>query len=1138
MEINARNVEILNNSTIVAGIAQESGEPGAQAGDINIDAAENVELFNSDVFSEVNTGAIGNGGDINIQAKSLSLAKEARIESYVVGSLFVSESGRGNAGKIQVNVSDRITIDGDSQISTFTQGFGSAGDITIDARDGDLPVISMDGKFSGILAFTVPETLDISSNFDGGNIAIAAESFSLTNGAQISSRNAGALDAGNIDINVSKDANFEGIGEEFFSGVVASYQMNVNGRGSNVSIKAGNLSIAQGAVVQTFSDVNSDNVSPKLGNAGNIDINVKGTLSLDGVSQVYDLSRFSGLLTTKEQSPSAISISLAPAVIGRTGKITIRAENLSIANGALIENVNAGGGNAGNIEVNVSDAIALEDESKINAGTIESSGDIKMSASELSLTNGSQIANVNTGEGNAGNIEVNVSDAIALAGGSQINAQTFGATNAGNIKLAGRNGLLPIVRIDGAKLIDDAPQPSGIFNTVEPLTSKATGYRQAGEISITAESLFVTDGAGINASTIGDGNANKIDIKVEDVFKIDGVSQAFSFDGLKTNFRSEVVTALNSNSEGNAGEITIDARKLSITNGAQIVSTTLGKGDAGNININVSDRVNLDGASFGKIAGSPTIFSSRIFSNVEQNAIGNGGDINIEAGALSLANNALLFSRVAGTGNGGNIFVKVDSAIALTNSYINSGIEAGGEGIGGDIEVNARSLSLTEGSQISAAVSRADNNLPAGIGKAGSIEVNANNFVSIAGVSPNSFSGNVASRLFASAERGTAATESQAAGDINVTTKDFRLTDTGEVNASTANAGAGGNIAIDANTLTVSDGGQILTLTQDGGNAGDIDLNVSDRITLDGGMPETSGIFADTTSNSTGNGGNIFIDPSTMIISDRAVVTVNSQGKGTGGNIEILAGNLALDNEASILAATASTQGGNITLISDLLTMRRDSNISATAGIAQAGGDGGQIDIATDFLLAFPGDSNIAANAFQGSGGNVEITAEGIFGIAFRDRSSLLTNDITASSQFGTPGTVALNTPDTDPERGLVELPEAVSDPSDAIAQNPCRRGTGSHLIVTGRGGVPSNPNETLSSDSIQVDLVEPVATQTTEETKENANGESFETTSKAIAPAQGWVFNSSGEVVLTAEKPNSDGSQRTPTNSTTCPAP
>ena len=138
-----------------------------------------------------------------------------------------------------------------------------------------------------------------------------------------------------------------------------------------------------------------------------------------------------------------------------------------------------------------------------------------------------------------------------------------------------------------------------------------------------------------------------------------------------------------------------------------------------------------------------------------------------------------------------------------------------------------------------------------------------------------------------------------------------------------------------------------------------------------------------------------------MTIEDGAEIAVDSKGSGEGGDITLQAGLLTLD-QGKITAETTSNQGGNITLtIADKLRLLNNSQITATAGIDEGRGNGGNIIIDAPFIIAFPqGNSDITANAFAGDGGNITINTQGIFGIEFRDQQTSF-SDITASSRFG-----------------------------------------------------------------------------------------------------------------------------------------
>ncbi|WP_354634864.1 hypothetical protein [Planktothricoides raciborskii] len=97
---------------------------------------------------------------------------------------------------------------------------------------------------------------------------------------------------------------------------------------------------------------------------------------------------------------------------------------------------------------------------------------------------------------------------------------------------------------------------------------------------------------------------------------------------------------------------------------------------------------------------------------------------------------------------------------------------------------------------------------------------------------------------------------------------------------------------------------------------------------------------------------------------------------GGGGNVKIF-----LDTEARIAANTEFDPGVNLTLnIRNGLVMRGESSITTEAG---NNGDGGNIAINGATVVALK-NSDIVANAFEGSGGKININTQEIFGTKFR----------------------------------------------------------------------------------------------------------------------------------------------------------
>lgn len=85
--------------------------------------------------------------------------------------------------------------------------------------------------------------------------------------------------------------------------------------------------------------------------------------------------------------------------------------------------------------------------------------------------------------------------------------------------------------------------------------------------------------------------------------------------------------------------------------------------------------------------------ASNVIINVGFRAQGKGeeGNINIQARSLSLINNATLNSSTFGQGDAGSISVQVSDSVSLANSFINSAVGQRGVGSGGDINIQTRS---------------------------------------------------------------------------------------------------------------------------------------------------------------------------------------------------------------------------------------------------------------------------------------------------------------------------------------------------------------------------------------------------------------------------------------------------------------
>lgn len=561
------------------------------------------------------------------------------------------------------------------------------------------------------------------------------------------------------------------------------------------------------------------------------------------------------------------------------------------------------------------------------------------------------------------------------------------------------------------------------------------------------------------------------------------------------------------------GDINVTGKNIKILNGSAITSNTLGNLDGGKIQIEASNLLEINGSD---ITGTKIDFllaSIEIFlpfaSQISSSTFGSGkgGDVDITAQNLQLIDGGAIELQTfpKSTGTGGNLSVTVQDSIALngirpllgvgdnainlilptilldTAIDLNQASELSTASIGGgnagNINLETTNLRLEDGATI--AVS------PFSAGNSGNINVDAKQNIEILGTSPRTGKGS------------------------------------SEIAANTFAAGNGGNINIFADKLTIKDGGLLISTTSTTGDAGDLDINTS--------TTEISGFRAQDQISSTistqatggGDGGNITLNTDRLTISDRGRLSVQGSGSSIPGNLSVQANSVELKNFASITAATEFQEGGNIQLgIQDRLTLRENSLISAEAFNSA---NGGNLDLDARFVVAYPQENNdILANARFGNGGNIAIATKGIFGIEERSSTPLnLTNDLDASSEFGSAGTVSIFFPSFSNVEGVLKPLTHYVDVENLLNNGYCKLRGNSKFIATGRNGIPIIPDDPVMPEYTWSDwrIIE-------EEKKSNeAKATAVSASPKVITPPkivmiQGWVTDAEGNIVLTDKPP------------------
>jgi len=871
--------------------------------------------------------------------------------------------------------------------------------------------------------------------------------------------------------------------------------------GGDIVVNANNFTATDGGRLATGTE--------GAGDGGDIIVNAN-TFSLSGRSSTIGSGLYNQALPGSSGNLGDIIINAKTiSLMGNHG------ENLGSETGLHNETYSAG--NAGNIFINA-DSLNASLNVGLRAGTFDSgnTGDVVVNVKDINLSDSSFIESATVfSQGNAGNVTINT-EKLAIRESSNVASVSIDGGSTGTVSV----NALELVELSGISA-DGLPSS---------LVTNSTGNGETGDITITTKQLVLRDGALVSTDTLGESAAGDITITASESVTLSGTSTV-NIGTLSFELGSGILAA--TEASGDAGNITISTGTLTVQNGGSIsASTGDGSGDAGNLTIRAA-KVEVSGES---APGTFDSSSSRL--SVQSSGTGNAGVLTVETEQLMIRDggniSALTFD---GSGNGGVINIRakdIELIGATTDNIVPSGLSASvGEeatGNGGTITVETERLTVRDGAEISSSTE--------GQGDAGTVTIQAQDIELIGttadGVFTSGFSANVGKNATGSGgnvvvETGrlvlrngakiSSSTEGQGdAGSVTIRASEIDLIGIGFLPSGLSAkvlveaTGNGGTVTVDTETLRVRDGAEISTATSGSGNSGSVSIRAQDieliGISTNDLFP--SSLSAEATETATGNGGSVTVETEQLTLRDRAQINVSNQGIGNAGILNITANNLNLDNQGTLTAETNAGEGGDITLqVPELLLMRRNSLISAEA---RGEGNSGNIGINTQFVIAIPEEnSDIIASAFRG--GNIEITAQGIFGTEFRERLTPL-SDITAT------GTVTFNLPDVDPNRGLLQLPTGLVDQTKLIDRS-CNAGgaaLASSFIFTGRGGIPPSPLDVLDSDAMVNDWVT-----LDEETPTQTHPESVTPNSakpRQIIEAQGWVKLANGQIILVAESP------------------
>jgi large exoprotein involved in heme utilization and adhesion len=532
--------------------------------------------------------------------------------------------------------------------------------------------------------------------------------------------------------------------------------------------------------------------------------------------------------------------------------------------------------------------------------------------------------------------------------------------------------------------------------------------------------------------------------------------------------------------------------------------------DGGNINVSTfgngdAGTLNLEVAEIELIAGSRYLGSSGLFASAESGSTGNGGNLEINTDSLSIAGGAQAIAGTFGAGNAGNLTVTAKK-IELV------GTSPGGTVSGLFSTVEAGALGNGGNLQIDTSNLLITDGAKIavateGAGNAGILDIEASK-VELIGASDFGASG-----LFSSAivERGNG-------GEINLTSDRLTILDGATISASNFSShnsdippgqGSPGKIKINVNSLkldsTIPQEFSSITTSNNAQTGGNITLNVDGDLALS----NYSQIISETKGE--GDAGSINISATEFDLTNQGKVSTNSTGLGQAGNIAIASDSLNL-NEGQITATSTQTGGGEINLVTDSIFLDNNSLISTS--VLDSTGGGGNIFIDNSGFIIGRNNSDIKADAEFGQGGNIQINSTGIF--------FDLDSEITASSKFGVDGVVEINNTESNKKLSTVQLPNIISAP-EAVIVSSCPIPETNTFVVAGKGGIPENPEQylkgqttwqdfrQLANNILDFDNNQPQST--------NLNSKQSSSV-QTIVESQWWIINHKGNIELVAANP------------------
>ncbi|MBW4594894.1 MAG: S-layer family protein [Brasilonema angustatum HA4187-MV1] len=538
------------------------------------------------------------------------------------------------------------------------------------------------------------------------------------------------------------------------------------------------------------------------------------------------------------------------------------------------------------------------------------------------------------------------------------------------------------------------------------------------------------------------------------------------------------------------GDIQVQGRRVTVTNGSQIETSTLGAKQGGNLVVNATESVEVGGpkglnafvypratGNTGNLTINTRELLVRDRASVEDSThgAGNAGDLTINTRELLIRDEAQVRAVVSpgAAGKAGNVAVTADSVQVIgssdpqTSSKLSTATE--GKGDAGDLTINTRELLIQDGAVIDAGTYDA--------GKGGKLAVTADS-VQVIGSDAKPYPSTLTAQANSKA--------SGDAGDLTINTRELLVQDWARIHAGSLGGSNGGNLDIQARELLIQGGGQIgagaiknrddnvaptgkggkLTVTADSvqvvgtssidpkkfsglgvqtqgtADAGDLTINTRELLIRDGAR-----VSVDTGESATGNGGNLTVTADSVQVigkgsKNSSSLSASTVGSSTGdaGNLTLRTNTLLVQDGAEVAVESLKTgTAGNLTINARSIRLDNNASLSANTGSPKVDSNKEQatININSKDLIMTRG-SNIRTDATGANviGGNININASVLAG--FQD------SNISANSEDFRGGNVRINT------KGIfgLQFRDALTPDSDITATGLTRSLSGNVQIA------------------------------------------------------------------------------------------